>query len=200
MKCRLAVMTAVLLAAGLAGCSDDKTPEAQTPAASSPSLSSPSPETSPETQPSLPEAPSVAGRTDLTTVAANGFGPFEVGATRTQLEGDGLIESVKDLGGGCATATGATVFNPPALTFAQGKLTQVRVTSGEGFGIGQSLAEVQAAYPGGSTVTGLGGATGYSVPSGAYALLFEIKADKVSAMAAGDAATVSKLFTTGQGC
>ncbi|GAA2899331.1 hypothetical protein Acy02nite_44800 [Actinoplanes cyaneus] len=196
MKRHLVVLTAVMLAAGLAGCTDDKSPEAKaSPAAPSASL-----EESLGPKIDLPESPSAPSRSEADTIAATGYGAFEVGAARTELEGDGLIESVKDTGGGCATATGSTIFNPPALTFSQGKLTQVRVTAGEGSPIGRSLAEVQAAYPGGGTVTGLGGATGYSVPSESNTLLFEIKADKVVAVTAGDAATVTKLFTTGQGC
>ncbi|MFI1991462.1 hypothetical protein [Actinoplanes sp. NPDC020271] len=199
MKRRLAVLTAVTLAAALAGCSDDpkddKLPQAQATAAPSPST-----EVSVDAEHPLPSAPGASGSSDAKAVAADGIGPFAVGVTRADLEADGLIESVKDSGGGCATATGTTVFNPPTLIFSQGKLTQLRVTSGDGFGIGKSLAEVQAAYPGGSAVTGLGGATGYSVPSGTNALLFELKADKVTALSAGVATTVTKVFTTGQGC
>ncbi|BCY15238.1 hypothetical protein [Actinoplanes sp. L3-i22] len=195
MKRRLAVLTAVTLAVSLAGCSDDdKKPAAQGPAPSA------SPSEIDESKPPLPEIPGATARPGADPVAATGFGAFQIGTARADLDADGMVESPKDTGDDCVTATGAAVFNPPSLVFAQGKLAQVRVTGGTGTPIGQSLAQVQAAYPGGAVLTGTGGATGWAVPSGANTLLLEITADKVTAMTAGTTETVTKVFTTGQGC
>lgn len=193
MNRRLVALTAVLLAASLAGCSDDKEPAAQ---ASAPPSQSP---TVPPAKQSPPELDPSTRPSGLDILAA-GVGPFAIGTPSAELKSDGLIDAVKDTGSGCSTATGNTVFSPPALTFAQGKLTQVRVTGGSGSEVGKSLAEVQAAYPGGTALTGTGGATGWAVASEANTVLFEIKADKVVALTTGTTATVTKVFTTGQGC
>jgi hypothetical protein len=196
MKRRLAVLTAVTLAASLAGCSGDD----EKPAAPAPAAPSASPTDVDESKPPLPEIPGSSVRPGAAPVAATGFGAFQIGTPQADLDADGLVESPKDTGAGCVTATGAAVFNPPTLVFAQGKLAQVRVTAGTGTPIGQSLAQVKAAYPGGAALAGAGGATGWAVPAGPNTLLLEIQADKVTAMTAGTTETVTKVFTTGQGC
>jgi hypothetical protein len=203
MKRRLAVLAAVTLVASLAGCSDDDKKPATQASAAAPVPSAA--DTVEAAKPPLPESPGASGRPGAFSITATGLGPYEIGASRAALDADGLLGTVTDAGAGCATATGSDLFNPPALTLAQNKLALVRVTAGkaateEGIMIGAAAADVRKAYPAGSAVTGAGGVTGWSVPDGANTLLFEITADKVSALTTGTAATVTKVFTTGQGC
>ncbi len=193
MKRHLVVLTAVALAVSLAGCTDDDDKTTAQPPAQSTSAE-------PPTKPADSLPPSVNSRTETLPISATGVAPYEVGALRSDLAADGMLDAVKDAGSGCVTANGAAPFNPPSLVFTQDKLAAVRVTGGVGTSIGQSLDQVKAAYPAGSVVTGANGATGWSVPAETNTLLFEITSDKVSAVTAGVATTVTKLFTTGQGC
>ncbi|MEV6344432.1 hypothetical protein [Actinoplanes sp. NPDC051851] len=206
----LVILIAALALTGVAGCSDDETPPAAAPQSASPapteSLDMPPTVDNPKpTDPITPGEQQASGFVAHLQISADGFGPYEIGATQEETIADGLIDSASDTGNGCATATGPGRYLSPALLFAQGKLVQIRVTAAQatttdGVAPGAPLADVQAAYPAGKAVTGTGGVQGWETVGGTGALLVEVTGGTASALTAGVATTVEKVFTTGQGC
>jgi hypothetical protein len=228
MRHRLAVLTAVLTIAGLTACSHDKddkpAPQAQAtvpggstaplPGASSsldvpPGASGTAPaDTRPSTPGPGPNA-SVPGRgKGLPTgadMSAAGFGPYAVGVAQAELSSAGLVGKVAADSSGCGRGNGVTKYHSPGLVFAKGKLEHIKVTSTKvkttkGVQVGTAFANVKGSYPEGKAIDDWVGASAWYATSGDYALLFRIKNDKVSAIEAGPASTLSFTFTDKQGC
>ena len=215
MRCRLAVLTAVLAVGSLAACSRDKgdrpAPQAQPAVAAASTVPRPGGSVE-ETKPTAPgPGPSAGGPRhgqglpSGTQLSEAGVGPYVIGIERVELASAGLVGAVSAGTDGCESGTGLREYGTPALFFTKGALRHLKITDAAirtpaGVGVGTALAEAKRAYPGGRVLAGPAGATAWFAENGDFALLMRIGDGKVAAIEAGPAATLPLTFTGGQGC
>lgn len=213
MRHRLVVLTIVLAAAGLAGCSRDKddrpAPQAQAPVSSA---SAPAHESTPPAESASgsltggsPSAAAGANPTNVTDpagaakghpqtlpsgteVKATGVGPYTIGQEQAALTTAKLVGPVKRGVTGCDSGTGVSKWGSPTLLFTKGKLQHVKIASATvkttaGIKVGSSEASVKSAYPKGTVTAG----TAWLATTGDFALLFRLTGGKVTAVEAGPA-------------
>ncbi|MEV0896763.1 hypothetical protein [Actinoplanes sp. NPDC049802] len=190
----VALTMALAVLSGCTGDPDTPAPSATAPAAS-PGISLDMPPAS--FGPSPPE-PTPSGKL---SISAAGYGPFRIGMTQQEITDAGLVTGLTP--NGCGRAGGFT--GAPETDVWGGELVRVRVTDPTvtttgNVAIGATVDDVRAAYPSGRAVTGTGGVTGWLVVDGTGALLLELAGGTVSALTAGDATTVEKVFTGERGC
>jgi len=216
MRHRIAVLSAVLpavLLGSLAGCVKDRAalpaPQVQ-PAASAPVGAAPPSSSSAVAPASSPATPrsgvtpttAVKGNPVSNDISATGFGPYGIGAGRSELAAAGLIGPVTSDAQGCERAVGLVKWGSPKLVFAKGgrlehvTVTTARIGTSVGITVGKPLSEVKAAYPAGTALSG----DGWYVQAGDFALLFGFKNGKVATIEAGTSSTLSIIFTGGPGC
>jgi hypothetical protein len=186
-----------------------------------PSLGENSPD--PKTVPSASPASSPIGTpsptesaTDLATVlAADGIGPYVIGARLSELQSQDLVTNIGpsfhcDDSWQHAEATGyyADELN---LTFYLGRLTDIGTNSTElvtpsGARVGMPLTELQSIYGSrGTLITGTSGNQAFSVhvPDTALGIVFYLDVDtntKTQSMGAGEVQRLEQFAVVGEGC
>jgi hypothetical protein len=140
-----------------------------------------------------------------TEMSAAGVGPYAIGAAQAQLSSAGLIGKVSTDTNGCGISSGVKKYRSPGLVFVKGRLEHVKVTSSKvrttaGVQVGTPFATAKSRYPGGRQLADWNGAPAWYATDGDHALLLRIKGNKVSAIEAGTASTLSFTFTDNQGC
>ena len=209
MRHRIAVLTAVLMLTGIAGCGRDKGDEPSWQPGAAPAASAEpagaQPGDGPDAAGTATARPVGKPPTEKDRMSAAGFGPYAVGAARTRLAKTGLIRKVSVDSNGCGHAAGLAEWGSPGLVFGRSQLAFVRVTNNriktvEGVTVGTPYRTVQARYPGGNELSDWVGAVAWYVVSGDFALLFRLKDGKVAIIEAGDAASLQFSFTDSEGC
>lgn len=215
---RLFVLIAI--SAAVAACSVGSLGEVPTsPPAATPSASptpSPSLPSAPSPTPSPVDTPSPAEPTPdpATVMAANGIGPYVVGASLSDLQSRGLITNVAasvncDASWQGAEATGRYA-GKLSVTFHQGRLIDVATDSTElvtpsGAHVGMSLPELQSIYgTRGKLITGTSGNQAFSVrvPNTALGIVFYLDETNTTAraMSAGEVERLEQAAIVGEGC
>lgn len=196
------------------GASPTATPSA-TPT-SSPSLPpAPSPTPSPVNTPS----PAEPTPDPATVLAANGIGPYVVGASLADLQSRALITNVEasfhcDASWQGAEATGQYA-GQLTITFYLGRLIDVHTSSSElstpsGARVGMSLTELQSIYgSGGTLITGMSDspisenqALSVRVPDTELGIVFFLDETnaKADSMSAGKVERLEQMAVFGEGC
>jgi hypothetical protein len=149
-----------------------------------------------------------------TVLAANGIGPYAVGAALADLESSGLVANVADSINCDASWQGADVTGRYAgqlrLTFHQGRLTDVGTQSTEletpsGARVQMPLTELQRIYRSrGTVIEGVSGnqALSVHVPQTALGIVFYLDETNTKAisMSAGEVERLEKAAEIGEGC
>jgi hypothetical protein len=149
-----------------------------------------------------------------TVLAANGIGPYVVGAALADLESSGLVTNVADSINCDASWQGADATGRYAeqlgLTFHQGRLTDVGTQSTEletpsGARVRMPLTELQRIYGSrGTLIEGMSGNQAFSVRVSQTALgivfYLEDTNTKVLAMSAGEVERLEQAAVIGEGC
>lgn len=180
------------------------------PAEAASPTASPVPSASPVATPS-PTEPAI----DLATVlAADGIGPYLVGAEMSELQSRGLIASVGssfhcDDSWQHAGATGR-YGDAVALTFHEGRVTDISTNSTEfvtpsGARVGMPLTELQSTYGSrGRIVNGTMGNKAFSVrvPDTALGIVFFLDDTNTRSvwMSAGEVERLEEFVVNGEGC
>ena len=175
---------------------------------------SPSPTPSPIPTPSPVETPSPAPTADPNVLAANGIGPYVIGASLSELQSQGLVANVEGSvichdSWQYAQATGSYA-GQIELAFNDGRLIGISAQSDElvtpsGARIGTPLTELQRIYGSqGTLITGTLGNQGFSVrvPDTDLGIMFYLDETNTRArfLDAGDAQRMEDLVVNGEGC
>lgn len=213
----------VVLATAIAACSQGEGSRGDVPTASqtaAPSLAQNSPD--PTTVPSASPASSPVGTpsptestTDAATVlAANGIGPYVVGAQMSELQSQGLVTNIEpsfhcddSWQNGEATGRYADKLH---LTFFLGGLIDIGTDSTDlvtpsGARVGMLLTEIQSIYGGrGTLITGTSGNQAFSVhvPDTDLGIVFYLDETntKTQSMSAGEVERLDQAAVVGEGC
>ena len=217
----LRIPALVAFAFALAACS--ATPRADAPISSPTGRPSATPSQAPSLTPGT-EPPAMASPVATpspeptseaaTVLAADGIGPYVVGATLADLESSGLVANVAastncDASWQGADATGR-YEGQLRITFQQGRLIDVATQSTEletpsGARVGMPLAELQRIYGSrGTLINGVSGNQAFSVrvPQTALGIVFYLEETNTRAMAmsAGEVERLEQTAVIGEGC
>jgi hypothetical protein len=155
----------------------------------------------------------VAGRSN-SVLAADGIGPYQVGASLSHLRSRGLVRNLAD-SVNCdasfkqAEATGRYA-GKLSLSFSDSRLTDVATASNalvtpSGARVGMSAEELQRIYGSrGTLITGVSGNQAFSVRVAGTNLgvvfFLEATNTKVAAIAAGEVERLEQAAVVGEGC
>jgi hypothetical protein len=212
----------LVLATALSGCSVGSLEEGPTPPAapSASPTSSPTPSPSPTPVPTATPAPTAtpSPTTDPAIVlAANGIGPYVVGASLADLESRGLLTNVEPSFHCDASWHGGYTTGPWHLwvTFYLGRLIDVHTMSTElvtpsGARVGMTLTELQDIYgTNGTLITGADDspaienqALSVRVPDTDLGIVFYLDNanEKADSMSAGKVERLEQIAVVGEGC
>ena len=221
MNSSIRLIALVAFATSIAACSqaagsvgDAPTPLATVAPATTVPSASPSPVATPSANPSPVASPSTEPATDPATVlAANGIGPYVVGARLATLESQGLVTNVEpsfhcDDEWQGAQATGRYA-GQLSLSFYLGRLIDVHTDSDElvtpsGASVGMPLTELQGIYGDrGTLITGVSANQAFSVhvPDGLGIVFFlDSTNTMVWSMSAGEVKWLDSAAVVGEGC
>jgi hypothetical protein len=194
-------------------------PQAAAPSASPTSIPSLLPAPSPTPSPVDTPSPAEATPDPATVLAANGIGPYVVGASLADLESRGLITNVEgsvhcDDSWQGAEATGRYA-GQLTVTFYLGRLIDVHARSSElvtpsGARVGMSLTELQSIYGSrGTLIKGMSDspvaenqALSVRVPDTELGIVFFLDEShaKSDAMSAGKVERLEQIAVFGEGC
>jgi hypothetical protein len=202
-------VTVVAIAAGCkkesSGASPTSAPPAPTTAAASPSASgSPAPTSSASASPT---------RDPATVFAADGIGPYVIGASLSDLQTRALVTAIFE-SPHCADAKGGEATGRFAgqvtLSFKANRLIAVNTNSTalvtpSGARVGMTLAQLQAVYGSrGTLITGTLGNKAYivRVMGSGLGIVFYLDATntRVAAMSGGEATPLEDAARVGEGC
>jgi hypothetical protein len=215
---RLVALLAI--AATVAACSVDSlgevptSPQAATPSASPIPTSSLPPAPSPTRSPVDTPSPAESTPDPATVLAADGIGPYVVGASLSDLQSRSLVANVEksvvcDDSWRYAEATGRYA-DDLTMTFQLGRLVDVHTSSAElvtpsGARAGMSLTELQSIYgTRGTLITGTSGNQAFSVrvPDTDLGIVFYLDETNTTARAvsAGEVERLEQAAIVGEGC
>lgn len=142
-------------------------------------------------------------------LTAGGFGPYKIGVTQRELAAANLLGKVTTVkSGNCvgyATAKGVAKYRAPQLTFYDGRLLRLTVTSAKvrtdkGVTVGTAMGEVRKQYPDGKQIDDWTGRGAWLATVGDFGLLFDLRDDRVAALQAGMTGPMQFKYTDNQGC
>lgn len=230
---RSAVLILTLLALSACGDSDEDRPAPPPAAALSAPAAAPSgpaiPPGSPAAEPTTGgPARAATGKPEIVTnpdgtinsggprpatseseLTAGGFGPYKIGVAQKDLESAKLIGKVTPVkSANCvdyATAKGLAKYRAPLLTFYDGRLLRLTITSDKvrtdkGVTIGATMSEVKKRYPDGKQIDDWTGRGSWLAGVGDFGLLFDMRDDRVAALQAGMTEPMQFKYTDNQGC
>jgi hypothetical protein len=220
---RSAVLILTLLALSACGDSDEDPAPPPAAAASAPASAAPAgPASAPSAQGTATGKPEIVTNPDGTInsggprpatsdteLTAGGFGPYKIGVARKELESAKLVSKVTAIRSencvGYATAKGLAKYGTPTLTFYDGRLLRLTVTSGkvrtdQGVTIGTTMSDVQKRYPAGKQIDDFTGRGAWLATVGDFGLLFDMRDSKVAALQAGMTEPMQFKYTDNQGC
>ncbi len=147
--------------------------------------------------------------TSESELTAGGLGPYKIGVAQKDLTAAGLVGKVTAVeSANCAkyaTAKGLAKYRAPLLTFYDGRLLRINLTSGKvrtdkGVTIGTPMAEVKKRYPAGKQIDDWSGRGSWLATVGDFGLLFDVRDDRVAALQAGMTEPMQFKYTDNQGC
>jgi hypothetical protein len=216
----LRLLYLLLIAAAVAACSvgtleeTTASPSAATPPPSPQPIPSLSPAASPTPSPVDTPSPAEPTPDPATVVAANGIGPYVVGASLSDLQSRSLVTNVEksvvcDDSWRYAEATGRYA-DDLSMTFQMGRLVDVHTGKTElvtpsGARVGMSLTELQRIYgTQGTLITGTNGNQAFSVrvPDTDLGIVFYLDETNTTAraMSAGEVERLEQAAIVGEGC
>jgi hypothetical protein len=212
----------IALATALSACSVGSPEEVATPSVAPSASPTPPPTPSPSATPSPTATPAPTATPSPTTdpaivLAANGIGPYVVGASLANLQSRGLVTNVEpsfhcdaSWQGGEATGRYAAQLT---VTFHLGRLSHVHAHSTEyvtpsGARVGMSLTKLQGIYGDRGTIVTRGDgwmayqALSVRVPNTELGIVFYLDEtnSKVWSMSAGEVEALEDFARNGEGC